>query len=512
MTHFYVITTLQTVSRSAIYRYLMLLLLCTLGMVAPAKAESGQKYLVLCYHSVPSVFNGDPDGVSVLNLAQQLAWLRESGYTPIRMQDVIRAKNGIQPLPERAFLLTVDDGFADFYTHVYPLLKFFKVPAVFGVVGRWIEEKGVQQNETDKYFRQQRFVTWEQVKEMSDSGLVEIASHSYDLHHGILANPQGNLKPAAVTLQFNPKTHSYETPEQQRQRVRNDLETNSMLIQKHTGKPPRIMVWPYGAVDNVGVQEAANVGMPINFTLRDGLASTADIESVERSLVGNELTLNSFTYMVKYGIPKQKSDPVHAITVSLDRIYHSDPAVQENNLGRLIEQMVRLEVNAVVINPFTASRDQAYFPNSVLPMRSDLINRVSWQLRSRTGVKVYLQTPQVVAEQVQLLTLYSELSQYATAQGLLSDSEQYLFQQVALQRMRYFKPEFLSLGAAKPQLISIAVQNTGANSIVQAEEKIRFFQRMGVNNFLLDGDDFLDNPKYFEQLRKVLSLKENPYL
>ena len=51
-------------------------LFCCIGLAGLTRAEAGQKYLVLCYHSVPTVFNGDPDGISVLNLAQQLAWLR----------------------------------------------------------------------------------------------------------------------------------------------------------------------------------------------------------------------------------------------------------------------------------------------------------------------------------------------------------------------------------------------------------------------------------------------------
>ena len=514
------------------------------GFAGVVHAETGQKYLVLCYHSVPTVFNGDPDGVSVLNLAQQLAWLRESGYSPISMQDVIKAKHGMKPLPERAFLLTVDDGFADFYTHVFPLLQLFKVPAVFALVGRWIEEKGVLQNETDTYFRQQRFVTWEQVKEMSDSGWVEIASHSYDLHHGLVANPQGNVKPAAVTLQYNQQTQTYETPDQQRLRVRKDLEKNAALIQKHTGKPPRIMVWPYGAMDSVGVDEAARAGMPINFTLLDGLASTADIQAVERSLVGEELLLNKFSYMVKYGIPRQNQDPVRAITLSLDRIYDADPVVQEQRLGRLIEQMVRLEVNTVVIKPFATGAREAYFPNTVLPMRADLLNRVAWQLRSRTNVNVYLHIPHNTLEQKkesnwrvldytnpadkeQLLTLYSDLSQHATAQGLLfdktnaGDTKHTLFNQTVVQRMRYFKPDLMLVDAEdavqkkqtqSPQIISIGVKNSNADAFANAVEKMRFFKRMGVTDFILDNDDFLDDPQRFEQIRKVYSLKENPFL
>jgi biofilm PGA synthesis lipoprotein PgaB len=297
------------------------------------------------------------------------------------------------------------------------------------------------------------------------------------------------------------------------------------------------MVWPYGAMDSVGVEEAARAGMPINFTLLDGLASTADIQAVERSLVGEELLLNQFTYMVKYGIPRVSQDPVRAITLNLDRIYDADTSKQEERLGRLIEQMVRLEVNTVVIQPFAADARQTYFPNVVLPMRADLLNRVAWQLRSRTNVNVYLHIPHNAIEQKkadkwalldytnladkeQLLTLYSDLSQHATAQGLLFDksknqnAERALFNQAVVQRMRYFKPDLMLVDSEdnSPSIISIAVKNSNADAFATALEKMRFFKRMGVGDFLLDSDDFLNDPKRFEQIRKVYSLKENPFL
>ena len=37
------------------------------------------------------------------------------------------------------------------------------------------------------------FLTWDQVRRMQASGLVEVASHSYDLHKTVLINRQGNV-------------------------------------------------------------------------------------------------------------------------------------------------------------------------------------------------------------------------------------------------------------------------------------------------------------------------------
>ena len=51
----------------------------------------------------------------------QLAWLRRH-HTPVTMAEVVHASRSGDPLPPRAVLLTFDDGYADHYTNVFPLL------------------------------------------------------------------------------------------------------------------------------------------------------------------------------------------------------------------------------------------------------------------------------------------------------------------------------------------------------------------------------------------------------
>src|ERR1700693_4899678 len=178
---------------------------------AAGDQKPAQEYVVLCYHAIPAGLNGGDAANSVSNFTTHLTWLRENGYTAISVDDVLQAKAGRKPLPQRAYLLTVDDGYEDFYVNVFPILKAYKIPAVMAVVGRWIENgPDPEQSRLDPLYVKQQFVTWAQVKEMADSGLVEVASHSFDLHHGILANPQNNQQPAAITLSYDALTKTYE--------------------------------------------------------------------------------------------------------------------------------------------------------------------------------------------------------------------------------------------------------------------------------------------------------------
>jgi biofilm PGA synthesis lipoprotein PgaB len=429
-------TYVTSVIRAAIYIVMALLLLQSgpANVAIAAEQKSAQDYVVLCYHSIPAGPNGEDGANSVSNFTTHLAWLRENGYTAISMDDVLQAKAGRKPLPQRAYLLTVDDGYEDFYVNVFPILKAYKIPAVMAVVGRWIEN-GIdpEQSRVDPDYARQRFVTWAQVREMADSGLVEIASHSFDLHRGILANPQSNQQPAAVTLRYDAEKKTYETVGERRLRVRGDLRMNSLLIRQQTGKSPRIMVWPYGQMDRISGEEAVGAGMPINLTLTDGFASTKNTEIVPRTLITTEMRLSNFSYLVRHKPTVREREPMRAIRLSLDRIYDPDPALQEQKLGRLLDQTALLGVNTVLLQPFAAPAadgpkagqiTQAYFPNSLMPMRADLLNRVAWQMHTRLTAEVFLLIDPVriargKKNREDVLKLYSEMSLHVPVQGLL---------------------------------------------------------------------------------------------
>lgn len=72
-------------------------------------------------------------------LREQFAWLRENGYQPVSIAQIREAHRGGKPLPEKAVVLTFDDGYQSFYTRVFPILQAFQWPAVWAPVGSWVD-------------------------------------------------------------------------------------------------------------------------------------------------------------------------------------------------------------------------------------------------------------------------------------------------------------------------------------------------------------------------------------
>lgn len=356
-------------------------------------------FIVLSYHDVQRSLD-DPDGMSVTldNLIAQFSWLAENGYRVLSIDDLLRVQKAEQPLPDKAVLLTFDDGYTSFYTKVFPLLKAFDFPAVLAVVGSWVD---ASDNSLvaygDKLVPRERFMSWEQLREVSASGLVEIASHSYDLHHGVLANPQGNEQPAMTARRYDAELGRYESAAAYEARLRADFARNTALLEKHLGARPRVMVWPYGKYNRLAQDLAAEFGMPIALTLDTGPNDPKELGAVRRVLLMNDPTLANFVWQMHNPL-WQRPEPVRVMHVDLDYVYDPDPVQQETNLGLLLDRVLQMGVNTVYLQAFAdpdgdGVADALYFPNRHLPVRADLFNRVAWQLQTRTGVKVYAWMP-----------------------------------------------------------------------------------------------------------------------
>jgi poly-beta-1,6-N-acetyl-D-glucosamine N-deacetylase len=367
----------------------------------PALAWPADTFAMLCYHDVRDQLRERPDlyTVETRELTRQFAWLRAQGYHVVSIEEVIAARREHRRLPDRAVVLSFDDGLQSVYTRAFPLLEAFNYPAVVGLVGAWLAPAAAGEGPVqfpDETLSRADFLRPEQILEMRRSGLIEFASHSYAMHVGAVANPQGNLEPAAAVRLYDAARGGYESDADYRERIRRDLARSSDEVLSLSGARPRIIVWPYGDHNRATDAIARDLGMPIGFTLEVGL-NTPDIplSRLRRTLVTYDFTTADLARVLQEA---PRLEPLRMLRIDLDDVYDADANRQEANLSRLLDRVKAMGINTVFLQAsadpgHTGAATALYFPNRRLPVRADLLNRVAWQLRTRTGVAVYARLP-----------------------------------------------------------------------------------------------------------------------
>ena len=376
------------------------IIICTLSLFS-AFAFAQDRYGVLAYHSVVDESAAEnqkqyfPQTISAQMLIKHFNWLKENGYNVISWQQVIDAENGKGTLPDNAVLLSFDDGYETMYNVVFPLLKAYNYPAVFAPVTGWLDTPANQKiTYADKMLDRSVFATWAQVKEMEQSGLVEIASHTHNLHNGINANPSSGQLPSVIAPEY--KNGKYETEDAYKNRLKSDFARTVQTLVNHIGKKPRVMVWPYGQFNDVAVQLARQAGMSHYFSLGEKIVNKVGDKHIGRLLLNAETDLNTVkNYLDGIDESKQIQRVLH---VDLDYVYDANKAQQAKNLDKLIERIYRYGATTVYLQAFSdpdgdGVADALYFPNKYLPVRDDIFGRIAWQLQTRTGVQVYAWMP-----------------------------------------------------------------------------------------------------------------------
>ena len=141
---------------------LILTLLLLLGGIALMYASPGVS--VLNYHQVEEK-NGNPLTLWPDQFEAQMAYLADEGYTTITIDEMMDALENGTSLPEKPVIITFDDGYADNYEYAYPILKKYGFKATIFLIYDF----------TNAY---PNYLTWEQIDEMKQSGLIRFESHT----------------------------------------------------------------------------------------------------------------------------------------------------------------------------------------------------------------------------------------------------------------------------------------------------------------------------------------------
>ncbi len=210
---------------------------------------------ILMYHNI--FRSGNSNGKYIISEAafeEDLKYLKENGYTTIVIKDLIDYVHEGKNLPEKPIVLTFDDGYFNNYAYAFPLLKKYDAKAVLSIIGYYTDMYTESPDENPGYSH----VTWDNVKEMMNSGLVEMQNHSYNLHTTDLGR-NGSKKKRG------------ESTEEYKKVLVEDLTKLQNEFEERCGYVPTTYTYPFGSVSNDSFDIIKEMGFKASLSCESGM-------------------------------------------------------------------------------------------------------------------------------------------------------------------------------------------------------------------------------------------------
>jgi peptidoglycan/xylan/chitin deacetylase (PgdA/CDA1 family) len=237
------------------------MMLLLLGLLLPSLACC-QQMVILQYHHV-STTTPASTSLSPALFAGHMHYLKDNGFTVLRLEDALAAIRYGAPLPDKAAAITFDDAYRSVYTAAFPLLRELDFPfTVFISAGLIGEKPGI-------------YASWEQLNEMGQAGAT-LANHT--LTH-----------PYLLTLAAGEDQDGWMA------RIRQEIVEAEEMILAHTGKSLRLLAYPYGEY-NPAIQTLVRELGYIGLGQHSGAVNlTSDFTALPRfPFSGTYASLNTF--------------------------------------------------------------------------------------------------------------------------------------------------------------------------------------------------------------------------
>lgn len=228
-------------------------------------ADGGVQVPVIMYHAV--IDDSRRLGqyvVSPAELESDFAWLQQNGYTAVLSEDLIRHVEDGTPLPEKPVLITFDDGYYNNYLYAYPAARRYGMKFVLSPIGKCTDLYTAEPSESPYYAH----CTWAMLREMQDSGIVEIGNHTYDLH-------------SADGARLGTRRLASESMEDYRAMLSADVRLAQEKAGQNLGRAPVLFAYPFGVVSEGEPEIIASLGFSVTLSCEARISTvTRDPESL----------------------------------------------------------------------------------------------------------------------------------------------------------------------------------------------------------------------------------------
>lgn len=220
--------------------FVKLLCLCCLW-IPQVQANDSLEVPVLLYHNFEPSETGSTT-ISTAKFEAQLQWLKDNSYTVIPLKDLVSYLQGkTNSLPSKSVVITADDGRESVYQHMYPLVKKYKIPVTLFVYPSSISNASYA-------------MTWEQLKELQQSGYFDVQSHTF-WHPNFIKDKEkmsADEYQKSVVMQMN---------------------KSKEVLDKKLGIQVTLLAWPFGLFNEELEEAASKAGYEMAFTIEPRPAS-----------------------------------------------------------------------------------------------------------------------------------------------------------------------------------------------------------------------------------------------
>lgn len=183
---------------------------------------------ILMYHHVSPDAPASGMNITPERFESQLVWLKKRGYRFVTLSELVA-----RPADERRVVLSFDDGYADNYTHAFPILKRHQAKATIFLCPDYAHDA---------------LLTPAQIREMQDSGLIEFGAHTLR-HINLLSVPPAEAE--------------------------QEIHASRAAVAALSGQPCTSFSYPYGRYGPPHVEAARQAGYQAAVTVKKAVVSPA---------------------------------------------------------------------------------------------------------------------------------------------------------------------------------------------------------------------------------------------
>ncbi len=207
---------------------------------------------------------------------QHLKYLTKNGYRTITLAELKAFMLGDIDIASKCVVITFDDGDRSVYKFAYPLLEKYNMRGTLFLV---TSKAGQSWNDLN-------ISSWEELREMKKSGIIDIESHTHNMHFKL---NEGDTPHPVFSIFTDDLDNG------RKEKIFKDLKRSRLALNFHLGTESRFLAWPYGYGTDLSDSLAGAAGFEGILTLKRGRNHIGDsLFEIKRFTISSRTSFNDF--------------------------------------------------------------------------------------------------------------------------------------------------------------------------------------------------------------------------